>query len=365
MLTREITCFLGALAAAACLVAAAPDTNAQGSAVQVPRADHSKAAAKSPQSPVERRRQMLERVQSWGYQLRLIRFPEINASPFDLVVIDHALAAQRRFAYQFSPEQIQDAKKKPDGSRRIVLAYLSIGEAERYRFYWNQDWYDPAKKPAWLGDVNPVWDGNYFVRYWDPAWQSIILDGPESYLARIQAAGFDGIYLDRADAHSEWEKEQSNAEDEMARFIQKIATTARTSDPNFLIVMQNAEELIDRKAVRDAIDAIAKEDLYFGIDHKASPNDPETIEWSLKQLRKAKKAGRRVMVVEYLSAPEIVRDVRRRAEAEGFLIHFTARDLGDLSVIAPDRSPATPALSVSPFGAAPPTSTPSTHGPMR
>ena len=31
---------------------------------------------------------------------------------------------------------------KPDGSRRVVLSYLSIGEAENYRYYWNKSWDD-------------------------------------------------------------------------------------------------------------------------------------------------------------------------------------------------------------------------------
>lgn len=307
-----------------------------------------------PRTPAQARRETLAGVQSWAYQLRLIRFSEIAASPFDLVVVDHALAANRRFARQFSPEIIQAAKTKTDGSRRIVLAYLSIGEAERYRFYWDQAWNEPATKPAWLGDVNPVWDGNYLVRFWYPAWQSIILDGPESYLARIQAAGFDGVYLDRADVYSELTKDHSNAEAEMERFIVKIATAARAANPEFLIVMQNAEELLERKPVRDAIDGIAKEDLFYGIDHKASPNDTANIDWSLKLLRLARNAGRRVLVVEYLSESEKARDARRRAEAEGFLIHFTVRDLGDLTLIAPDRNPAAPSLSQPPSGTATP-----------
>lgn len=302
-------------------------------------------------APAEQRRRRLDRVHSWSYQLRLIRFPEIAASPFDLVVVDHALAANRRFLQQFPAELVQTAKLKPDGSRRIVLAYLSIGEAERYRFYWNEDWYDPTKKPGWLGAMNPEWEGNYLVRFWDPDWQKIILNGPDSYLARIMEAGFDGIYLDRADAHSDWAKENPDAEENMATFVQKIAAAARGRDTHFLVVMQNAEELLERRPVREAIDAIAKEDLFYGIDHKATPNDPATVDWSLKLLRSAKRAGRRVFVVEYLSEPEQVRDARRRAEVEGFVIHFTTRDLGDLTVIAPDRNPAAPALMTSPPGA--------------
>ena len=295
------------------------------------------ASRPTPASATDQRRALLAGVRSWAFQLRLLRFPEIAASPLDLVVIDHALSAGRRFVHQFAPELIDAAKQKPDGSRRLVIAYLSIGEAERYRFYWDQAWYDPARKPPWLGNVNPVWDGNFLARFWHPDWQRIILDGPQSYLGRIQAAGFDGIYLDRSDVYYEWSREKPDAEAEMATFIQRIAAAARKSDPRFLIIMQNAEELVARKPVLEAIDAIAKEDLFYGIDHKASPNEAGTVADSLKYLRQAKRAGRRILVVEYLDDLQKVIDARRRIEAEGFLAHFTRRDLGDLMVTPPDR----------------------------
>ena len=304
-----------------------------------PRLEHRPA----PPSPADERRHRLDGVRSWGYQLRLLRFPEIAASPLDLVVIDHALSAGRRFVHQFAPELIDLAKKKPDGGHRLVLAYLSIGEAERYRFYWDQAWYEPTKKPAWLGALNLEWEGNYLARFWHPDWQRIILDGPDSYLGRIKAAGFDGIYLDRADVYSDWAKEKPDAEALMATFIQRLATAARKDDPKFLIIMQNAEELVRRKPVLDAIDGIAKEDLYYGIDHQANRNDRGNVDSSLAALRQAKRAGRRILVVEYLDEPAKIQDARRRAGAEGFVIHFTGRDLGDLSLAAPlSETPRTP-----------------------
>ena len=86
---------------------------------------------------------------------------------------------------------------KPGGGRRLRIAYMSIGEAEDYRFYWNPAW--TTAPPAWLAAQNPDFPGNFKVRYWDPEWQAIVL-GPGGYLDRIQQAGFDGVYLDLIDA---------------------------------------------------------------------------------------------------------------------------------------------------------------------
>lgn len=298
---------------------------------------HAAPPPKSLPSPSDRRRRRLEAVHSWGYQLRLMRFPEIAAGPHDLVVIDHALSAGRRFVHQFAPELIELAKSRSHGPPRIVLAYLSIGEAERYRFYWDQAWYDPARKPAWLGAANEVWEGNYLVRFWDPDWQRLILDGPDSYLGRILAAGFDGVYLDRADVHADWSKEKPDAAALMSAFVRRIATAARSVDPQFLVVMQNAEELVRQKSLLEVIDGIAKEDLFYGIDHKASANDAETVGEALGHLRTARRSGKRVLVVEYLDDPAKIAVARRRAAAEGFLLHVTGRDLGEMSVDPPPQ----------------------------
>ena len=39
-------------------------------------------------------------------------------------------------------------QRKPDGSRRLVFGYLSVGEAEDYRWYWPRAWTDDAEPAA-------------------------------------------------------------------------------------------------------------------------------------------------------------------------------------------------------------------------
>ncbi|MCK6570215.1 endo alpha-1,4 polygalactosaminidase [Myxococcota bacterium] len=86
----------------------------------------------------------------------------------------------------------------------LVISYLSIGEAETYRAYWNPRWdangdgRPDAGAPAWLGESNPDWPDNYKVRYWMPGWQALML----TRIDELIDAGFDGVYLDIIDA---WE----------------------------------------------------------------------------------------------------------------------------------------------------------------
>ncbi|MQY77256.1 MAG: hypothetical protein GH155_06460 [Spirochaeta sp.] len=103
-------------------------------------------------------------------------------------------------------------KTKKNGGSRLVIAYMSIGEAETYRYYWHESWdkngdgrADPAA-PEWLTEENPDWEGNYKVRYWHPGWQSIIYGNDDSYLKNIIDRGFDGVYLDIIDAFDYFEE---------------------------------------------------------------------------------------------------------------------------------------------------------------
>ena len=72
----------------------------------------------------------------------------------------------------FTKEQIEELKIKHNGGKRLVIAYLSIGEAENYRFYWKKKW--NKKKPNWIVKENENWEGNCIVKYWSPEWKSII-----------------------------------------------------------------------------------------------------------------------------------------------------------------------------------------------
>ncbi|MFC1935078.1 endo alpha-1,4 polygalactosaminidase [Chloroflexota bacterium] len=100
-------------------------------------------------------------------------------------------------------DDVATLQTKPNGVSRLVIAYMSIGEAEDYRYYWQNSW--TSNPPSWLEKENPNWYGNYKVRYWDSAWQDIIYGNDTSYLRKILDAGFDGVYLDIIDAFEYFE----------------------------------------------------------------------------------------------------------------------------------------------------------------
>jgi cysteinyl-tRNA synthetase len=293
------------------------------------RPDVSPAPTTSPDA-AERRAQRLRPVRNWGYWLSSFDIADVVTAPHDLLVVDPGVSAGRRFIRERTADEVARMKRRPDGTPRLLLAYLSFGEAERYRAYWQPEWYDRTRKPAWLGDVNPDWDGNYYVQYWEPGWQALMLGSPESSLDTILRQGFDGVYLDRADAFLNW-KSRPTAQADMAAFLRRIADYARQRNPDFLVVMQNAEDLLDDPQVLDGIDGIAKEDLLFGVSRPEAANNPADVRFSLKQLRTARDAGRKVFVVEYLADPAKITRTARRLADDGFVPYFAPRLLNCLN----------------------------------
>lgn len=262
-------------------------------------------------------------IRSWTYQLVGARPSQIAASETDLAVIDYSRDGTP--AHRYTRGDVERMKRKPNGDRRIVLAYLSIGEAESYRYYWDEAWEDDP--PDWLGPENRRWRNNYKVRYWDEDWQRIILGGQGSYIDHIIDAGFDGVYLDIVDGYEDWQDEHAGAADDMVRFVRRIRAAAQRRDRDFLVVSQNGEGLLVRDDFLSAIDAIAKEDLLYGLRGNGVANRSGEIDSSIAKLDLAKTAGKPVLVIEYLATGSKRRAAAARLSDLDYIATFPPRGL--------------------------------------
>jgi cysteinyl-tRNA synthetase len=238
-------------------------------------------------------------VKRWHYQLQGIDPQAIAASPADMAVID-AVGADGFFG----GNEVDAMRRKPDGSRRLVLAYMSIGEAESYRWYW------PRRSPEWLGRENPQWRGNYVVRFWHPEWQAIIFD----YVDRVIAAGFDGVYLDRVDVFEEMGRPQ-----EMVNLVERVSQRGKSRRSGFLVIAQNGDALIPERRFRQAIDGFAREDLFYGENRDGQRNHPDSIGASIARLRLVAAEGKPVFVVEYPRNDEQAKTVAREIAEQSFI----------------------------------------------
>ena len=280
-------------------------------------------------------------IQTWGYQLQNDDPSVIANSPYDLVVMDF----QRDPAVgpPFTPADLALMKKKPDGSRRFVISYISIGEAENYRYYWgDRNWGDTRNRTPLIEKENPEWPGNLSVKYWEPEWQDVILNDADSYINRIMDAGFDGIYLDKIDISDDYAGKTPTgtvASDLMIQFVRKISTVTKQRNKNFLTIAQNAEGLLDDDSYRAAIDGIGKESVLYteGLFNANKPftsakrNDDPSITETTRLLSKLRTDGKLVLVVEYINKADLIAKAAAELGRNGFVAYFGPRDLAHLA----------------------------------
>jgi cysteinyl-tRNA synthetase, unknown class len=268
-------------------------------------------------------------------------------------------------AAEFSSSEIAQIKNAGPCTK-TVLAYLSIGEAEQARDYWQPGWVNEQREPVagvapeWLGPSNPDFPDNYKVRYWDAEWQSLLFGttsgADKTPLDRIIDAGFDGVYLDIVDAYEFWSDEdlvpeltRMEARKRMIDLMESIAAYARNTRgaSAFLVFPQNAAEIIrDDDGNFDAetdryfsiISGIGQEDLFYD---ELATQDAAFTSSATDNLSEFESRGKIVLVSDYVIATDDtssgendarVKDFIDRTRALGF-IPFAAIENRELNSI--------------------------------
>ncbi len=281
---------------------------------------------------------------SFLYQLQGLNIAQAAASPFDLIVTDYSFDGSATGKLSTA-----DVAALRSGGSRIVVAYLSIGEAENYRYYWQPSW-NPGS-PAWLGPANPDYPDNYKVRYWEPGWQGVIFGADGAYLDQIIAQGFDGVYLDVIDAFEFWgpdgNNERPSAAQDMVNFVKAIAAYARVTKgkPGFSVFPQNGAQLsvVDPTYIT-TVDGIGAEDTWtVGNGAQSRYHTDHVTAW----LDLFRDAGKTVLTIDYPTSTKRIDEFYAFAEARGYVPHNPPRAL-DQYVLSSKHppSPAGPSASL-------------------
>lgn len=143
----------------------------------------------------------LSQVRNYLYLINSERFDSkqtfisaIQATNYDLILVDLFFNDQA-----FTAQEINALKTKNNGGKRLVIAYLNIGSAENFRYYWKRHW--KLHQPEWIKKKYAGYPDEYWVEFWHPQWQRILFGHADAYLDRILQSGFDGAYLDNVEAY--------------------------------------------------------------------------------------------------------------------------------------------------------------------
>ena len=133
-------------------------------------------------------------ISSDRYSSRQDMINAIAATNFDIVIMDlfYNEAA-------FTLTEIATLKTKANGGKRLIIAYMNIGAAEKFRYYFKNSW--GLRHPLWLKRRYEGYKDEFWVKFWEKEWQDIIYGNDNSYAKKIIDAGFDGAYLDNVEAY--------------------------------------------------------------------------------------------------------------------------------------------------------------------
>ncbi|WAC19599.1 endo alpha-1,4 polygalactosaminidase [Luteolibacter sp. SL250] len=254
---------------------------------------------------------------------------QLETSGRDWIVLDS------RFDNETAWEPADLGEIRAGKKGRKVIAYISIGEAEDYRSYWDEKWNHGAK-PAWLLGENPHWKGNFRVAYWHPEWQAIMLKVVDGAMA----AGFDGVYLDIVDGFEAFEKDGTRFIDDrpnpatrqsyrrdMVDWVKRVAAQARAKNPAALVVPQNGSQLLAHPDFVATISGVGIEDLFTEDDRKQPASHSDYVLGFLKVLQET---GKPVLVIEYPEREKSMTFARESNQRARFTWLITDRDLKTL-----------------------------------
>ena len=352
------------LAAIVCLAAAGPACAATTTAATTSAATPLAAPTLTPLP--------LTQVTSWAYQIQGLEgsraVDALAASSYDMLVLEPTRTERGSGSFDTAGvvARLHDSFAADGVHGKLVLAYLSVGEAENWRWYWtwSRAWRSgsprPADWPHFIVAKDPDgWGGCYPVAYWRARWKDIAIygrhtgtSGTRDYTSIVDEAirdGFDGVYLDWVEAYELPAVQRAAKADgvdprhEMVSFLAELRAYARQRDPGFVIVQQNASSLaVKHPRLFSLVDGIAQEGVwYYGeaTDSWADPagHDVATpASWRsdyLSHLALFRKAGLPVFDCDYTVAHAAT--VYRRATARGFVAYCTRASLSRLTTTPP------------------------------
>lgn len=113
----------------------------------------------------------------------------IQQTNFDVVIIDAFFGDEL-----LTITDVGSLKTKANGAQRLVISYMNIGSAEKYRYYWKKTW--GLHHPLWLKKKYDGYKDEIWVKFWNKEWKEIIYGNSDSYTQKLLNIGFDGAYLD-------------------------------------------------------------------------------------------------------------------------------------------------------------------------
>jgi uncharacterized protein (TIGR01370 family) len=207
----------------------------------------------------------------------------------------------------------------------IRLAYLSVGEADPRRDYWNE-----VRGAPFLVEPDPSWPENVRVDVRDPTWQAVLLD---QEIPRLLALGFDGLMLDTIDTAPYLEAKDRVRFAGMQAALRDLLRTIHQRFPKAPLIANGTEALVDAAPF---VDGFVIEGVFATYDFGRRLYRETTQQersWKLAQIDRARAvAPRPVFTIEYADVGDaaLAAWATTQSEQHGFRPYVTVKDLNML-----------------------------------
>jgi hypothetical protein len=188
--------------------------------------------------------------------------------------------------------QARPVHPPPGTISTLVLAYVSIGEAETSRAYWPQ-----VQGRSYVIEKNPDWPDNFRVDIRDRRWQSILLD---EEIPRLLAAGYQGIMLDTLDTAPYLERRDPVRFEGSRDSLREFLSVLRRTFPKAVLLANGTDTLVDAAPY---VNGYVTEGIFATYDRaplRYRRSTPTERDWRLNQVTAALARARRpVFAIEY------------------------------------------------------------------
>ncbi len=183
----------------------------------------------------------------------------------------------------------------------LVVAYLSLGEAEPSR-----PWYaDGRVDPRWLLRKNQDW-GSYLVDVRQAGWRKLMVELTGEFLDK----GFDGVFMDTVDTVVSYPETTSS--------MVELIRTLRATYPDALLVQNRGFTVIDE--VAEVIDALMFESLTGSYDFSDDSYVYADNSFTAEQMVDLKeRTGLVILALDYADTPAMAYRAVAAAKGYGFV----------------------------------------------
>ena len=207
----------------------------------------------------------------------------------------------------------------------VRLGYLSVGEADPRRPYWND-----VRGAQFLVEPNPSWPENVRVDLRDHNWQEILLTRE---IPRLLDQGFDGLMLDTLDTAPYLEGKDPTRFAGSRQALRDFLGQIRTRFPRAALVANGTTALADAAPFVDGFVVEGVFATYDFVRRLYRETTDQEREWKLARIADAMAVARRpVFTIDYADVGDVAlaRWAESAATERGFKSYVGVRDLNTL-----------------------------------